>query len=259
MARLVGSRLEGTGIEVTVIHTQRVDPQIVAGAPAVGPCRLDLGIVNAEVDVAPVGLVRGHAGVVLDAEVEPAAAVGIVLADNIAEHVVEHLRGMHPHRDRKITGTQAQRVARSHLDGSGATIELRRTRRPAVRPRRGEVGATIAAMVAVPGNVLRIAGQRPMPDKSRTLYNHALHSIPTISPVNLTLAAIPVPPHGGGTIGGLASHPLPVPLHCVGTIGAWSHPRAAAVPPARAVRALPGIMQRSATQIPSALRRTYDS
>ena len=130
---LVGAGLERAGVQVAVEDAQGVDAEVVAGAPAVDPCALAAGI-DAEVEVAVVGLSGGHAGVVEEAELESGPGCGVVAADDVARDVVENRLGMDLDGKREVAGAQVQAGRGGYEDVGAAAVEHGAVRRQ-VHPR----------------------------------------------------------------------------------------------------------------------------
>ena len=93
-----------------------------AGTPVESPLA-DARIVDAEVQVAVVGLTAGDAGMMLDGEVEAAPCRRIKLREQVAESVVEDPGRIHPKRDGEVFAAEVERVAVAHLDVGTSSIE----------------------------------------------------------------------------------------------------------------------------------------
>ena len=90
MPRLVLARLAGAGVQFAIVDGQGEDVDGFTRPAAIGPFGSG-AIVDAEVDVAVIGLTGRNAGTVLDGPVEAAPLDGVVEAEDVAEGVVEFI------------------------------------------------------------------------------------------------------------------------------------------------------------------------
>src|SRR5262249_25244759 len=114
--------LAGAGEQPAVVDGQPHDVNRLSRPATVGPPRLTAGV-DAELDVAIVRLAVGQAGAVLDAPVDAAPGDGIVLAHQVAQHVVEPLLRVRPDGKREVTLANVQGLARRDLDEGFLPIE----------------------------------------------------------------------------------------------------------------------------------------
>ena len=126
VSRLARAGLAGAHEQLAVVDRHRHDVDGVAGPSAVGPDRLGAGV-DAELDVAVVGLTVRHPGPALDAPVQAAAGGGVVLAHQVAEDVVERFLGVHPDGEREVALAEAERGARRDFDVGRFAVEPRGT------------------------------------------------------------------------------------------------------------------------------------
>ena len=115
VSRLARAGLAGAHEQLAVVDRHRHHVHRVAGPPAVGPDRLGAGV-DAELDVAVVGLTVRHPGPALDAPVQPAPGGGVVLAHQVAQDVVKRFLGVHPDGEREVALAEAERGTRRDFD-----------------------------------------------------------------------------------------------------------------------------------------------
>ena len=120
-------------------------------------------VVDAELQLAKVCLRGGDAGVGLKRELKASPSGRVVLADQVAGHIVQLVVTVGPEAQGKVIMAERLLAAEGNLEPRVATVERSRGIRPACTPRRFEVDRALHDGVAVTRTVVaRIARQRPM-------------------------------------------------------------------------------------------------
>ena len=154
------ARFAGAREQRAVVRRQRERKQRGAGSPAIRPVR-DPVVVDAELEVTPVGLVRGHAGIALQREMKSAPLERVVLADQVARQDVRRIVRLHPQRDAEISRAEAGRFFRRDFQPRVAAPDHRGG--PGGVPLHGAVDR--GGLGAAAHGRLGVAGQRPMRDQ----------------------------------------------------------------------------------------------
>jgi len=85
------------------VHAEAKHAHRVAGPAAVFPVGVNRAVVDAEDEIAPVRAGRRHSRVIHQTKVDALARDGIVLAQDVAEDVVQHGFGADMRGDREIS------------------------------------------------------------------------------------------------------------------------------------------------------------
>lgn len=151
-----------SGIQLAVVHGQCERQNRLARPAAIGPLARAIAV-DAKLQLAKVSLIGRHPGIGFQGQMKSTTRFLVVLAGDIAGHVVDIRIGIHPRRDRDAAGIKPQSCRSGNFEIGIATVE------PGGSPRltagTGHIpidGAMHHGMSLTNRVILRIAGQRPV-------------------------------------------------------------------------------------------------